>query len=291
MCTATSQCQAGLYCPAGASRTCTSLRADGAPCTTSTECATPLCNRAPQVGVDAGVRGCGYLGLGQPCWSNGDCGPSNHCRGYIFARTDAGAVAGTCAVKDLDGAPCTNSATRINDSCANPRATCLDGTCRVTPPYSRVLGQTCDSPAQCGSSSRCDYADPLTYEGHCVALLPDGAACDGDGECLLGSYCSFVDGMCTRYGGRNDVCGGAAGRDCLSGLSCEVGPTGLDQCTPMSAVGGTCNATNGPQCYGSFCSVTGSMCVARQANGAPCTLSSQCESRRCLANVCVMACF
>lgn len=307
-CSGTVPCQTGLYCPPVGTmpRNCRQLQADGMPCTLLSQCVSSYCNRAGVAGLpDAGMRTCGYLTTLDACVRNDDCGPGRHCKGYIpSGRTDAGIVIGMCANTDQDGGTCTNSATRTSDSCANLEATCLDGRCVVTPPFSRRLGQTCDSvnsDPHCGDGTHCNYADPITFEGICVAPLNDGEDCFEDLECKPGSYCDLGGtDVCVRYARSGEPCDDVDGPYCAVSLTCNVGPDGGTTCGPLVTTGAMCSNATGPECYSSFCS-DGGVCLARQMNGASCANLAQCSSNRCALpdggttppaeRVCVAACY
>lgn len=299
-CTSSTQCTAPLYCPTTGMRICTAPLADGAGCTLASQCMANYCNRDPfdfDDDVDAGPRRCGFLMTNEECYVNDDCGAGKHCKGYVYQRPDAGSVAGVCAQKDPDGGACTNSATLFSDSCANPQASCLDSLCVVTPPYSRKLGDTCDNTGQCGSASRCDKADPLTYEGHCVALLDNGIDCEEDNDCKLGSYCDLDNtGKCTPYARRTEMCDDTNGPYCAPIENCNVNTAGDGTCGPYVTTGAMCNNLNGPLCYSSFCQADAGACVAKLPTGTACLSDSNCATGSCGTadggdDVCLAACY
>jgi hypothetical protein len=295
-CSASFPCVPGTYCPplqldAGSPRVCTPLVADGTPCTTSSTCTSSLCAGLPTLGVDAGMSRCGAIAAGQACWRHTDCGVSSYCKGFRPQRTlDAGVspiALGTCALLVQDGGACTNEV-RLADSCANRAATCLDGHCVVTPFFSRKLGDTCDitnpgiTPPMCGSGSRCDYADPFTFEGHCVAPLDDGQTCLEDPDCKAGSYCDyFGSGNCTPLGRVGQGCDNQNGPSCDEILTCNGAGGDGGTCGAYAMSGGMCDALNGPQCLASYCPADAGMCAARKANGQACSSSNDCSSSDC----------
>lgn len=309
-------CAASLYCqrpPDGGTGLCKGLLGDGTSCTAASQCASSFCARLPTTGIDAGLGQCGYLTSMQDCWRHGDCGPGNFCKGYVPRRTDAGIVVGQCDRLSPDGGACVNveriSQTRVSDSCANPAETCLDGTCKTVRPFSRMLGETCDptdpgyeSP-MCGNGTRCNYSeDPLTGEGHCVALLNDGEDCVEDNECQLGRYCDFFNtSTCVRAAHVGEVCDDSNGPVCQGtvtnppAVTCNLVADGGTECGTLVNVGSACDTFDGPQCFNSFCDPDAGVCATRLANGTSCGGNGQCASGRCEADAgvrtCLMACY
>jgi hypothetical protein len=298
LCSSTGQCVAGTVCSTTTGR-CTLLAVDGTPCTSGSQCASNYCNRqlSRNVTLDAGTPSCGFLTPFDPCYTDLDCGTGKLCRGLV-ARSDGGTVPGSCTLLDPDGGSCIPVGGRANDSCANPRATCLDGKCIEVPPFSRTLGQTCgESPdqPQCGGGSRCDFSDPDTRDGHCVALIVAGGACENAADCEPGSYCDFGFGICRAYAHRSELCDDFNGPYCIGTETCNQGSDGGLSCGAQVPAGSACDSSNGPQCYASFCAADGG-CTLPQMNGAACDYDSQCGSGSCDsldggATVCVMACY
>ena len=303
-CSFDSDCQTGLFCPI---TSCQPLAADGQPCTGRFECAANYCNRNPRYYpstdvLDGGARTCGYLALGDTCFIDPDCGPGRFCNGWHFPRSDAGYTFGMCTPADPDGGACTNLETLAADSCLNRDATCLDNKCVVTPPFSRTLGQSCDSRDQCGYPTKCDFADPFTLEGHCITSVRDaGEDCDFQtpNDCGPNQTCGLND-VCVPLARGGQVCDPDGDPPCTRFNDCIANPDGGADtiCVPWSPVGGRCDVREGPDCYGSFCQADAGICVARQAPGAACTSTGQCASERCdnpdggfRDSICIMACY
>jgi hypothetical protein len=315
-CMDSTACMTGSYCPTDTNM-CTALLADGMPCSDPAACTSGYCNRVPNQNnddFDAGTSRCGYLMNGDQCAWDPDCGKNSYCHGWVYKRADAGTIPGMCAATNPDGTACTDSATLAADSCSDSAATCLDNKCVVTPPFSRMLGQSCDTRGQCGNTTHCDFADPLTLEGHCQAAGNTGDKCYYDEDCALGSYCFYVDptgdpnGTCTPLSKRGQVCDpgnfGAVDYGCQYVLSCVSDPDGgTGLCQPLVASGSMCDNTYGPLCYGSYCAVTSDAgtagsCTAPGGIGTVCTGGSMCGSGNCTNpdggfsdTTCQMACY
>lgn len=310
-CNTQAQCQTGLYCPpiGTVPRTCRALVADGQPCTDSIECTSANCTRDPDYYsfpvTDGGARTCGFLAANDPCWIDDDCGAGRHCKGFKVQRPDAGFVFGACAATDPDGGACTNSETRIADSCANPNATCLDGRCVETPDFSRMLGQSCEDlgfNSPCAWPTRCQVEDPYIAEGRCVTPMTRDAGEDCDFtvqfDCGVGQQCNFND-VCGPIGRPGEPCDPDGDPACTLYNDCVPNPDGGTDniCVPNSTVGGVCGA-QGPTCTVSYCQADAGTCQPRQMSGASCTANGQCASLRCINpdggtgdRSCVAACY
>lgn len=163
---ATADCVDGAFC--NAQNTCEALKASGATCTSSSECAygtrclgTPqTCQAPPAKGaacvVTNGTPTCGTTGL--------VCDASMKCVGYLFT-----------------GATCDPAA----DLCA-PYLTCDETTMKCT--GEPAIGEACTFGCQRGA-----YCDTTTMK--CVATQANGATCQGDDECTS-NYCDTTTMKC-----------------------------------------------------------------------------------------------
>ncbi len=286
-CTSSTHCKGGMTCKStdgGTQLSCITVvkKPDGAPCSSSVDCTSGVCSGSTSPAVP---MTCGYKPSGEPCGKHSDCGNDGGmlCKGYRPATRDAGAVAGACGAYSADGQPCTNESV-YHDSCANkaPNSTCLGGTCKLVPAFSIPAGGECDDFSQCVATHRCDFADPVTYQGTCVARLPVGSPCMGTPDCQDGLECqqdaTSGDMMCTPFAAIGDSCDY---NNCQSTLACVDDGSGAYVCAGVSAPGGTCSATvgTGPYCVASTCD--GGTCVGLSAPGTPCSSSAQCLYGNC----------
>lgn len=144
--------------------TCTALRAAGAPCTSSSQCATGLC--ANQICTE-------LPGPGEPCGQSAGSGLCDEL-GYTCSTTTM-----TCVAYGLSGDPCTS------DSDCSPVYACGPaGTCQLGP----RLGDPCTG--ECIDRSYCE-ATTMT----CTAPQADGMPCNSNRQCAS-DYCDAT-GTCT----------------------------------------------------------------------------------------------
>ncbi len=207
------------FCSAGGS-----LAPRGAPCASSSACASNLC-------VSGLCR--------EPCKADGACTPAERCLGVVGDTVPGGprAVVGACiGAKDL-GAACTVDADCPGASCDAVLAP--DGSTRFvcrTPPTGAqfTFGELCAKDSQC-TTGRCLFGDVLgLLDAHCTS------GCSSDADCTLGTTCrphTLWDGdtpsdpaddvalpVCQR-GNSGAGCLSAGVNTCDSGLLCK--PTTL----------------------------------------------------------------
>ncbi|MBS2027423.1 MAG: hypothetical protein JST54_05905 [Deltaproteobacteria bacterium] len=240
----------------GTGETCSPLGGSGAPCTTSSDCAAGLACPAPPDGgfqsvcitaatdgqactVQFGGQGncaTGLACLGGTCSTSspglgGRCGSYAYCnQGYC--QNPTGSV-GTCTAKLAQGAACTPS-----DECSGTLS-CQNGTCQPLPSNGQPClavsnSQTCRGGDYCDSTGTCHIegtqgaaCDPTIQQAcltgycdstsHCAAFKTAGQACDPTRfECGHNNEsCSFfadggslcTDGLCVAPdGGGQTVC-------------------------------------------------------------------------------------
>lgn len=281
---------------------CRALPASGEPCLALA----PSCSRAAQC---ENGRCTARLERGATCLSNEQCAWNLTCRGFVCAdRLGPGEA---CDVepseplqcrRDLrcdttwrtcqsyavafEGEPCSDDAVVCGPAlkctagrCANgpcdghedcPVGTgCVAGACRAAGPSSPCLrGRNC-------------RATDFCFGGTCLPRVGLGAACDssrGD-SCADGAFCLSVGGSstCQRLHMAGAACtAGVPFSGCAGGLSCEGGV-----CELAGRRGERCQS--GGACSSGACSVVGGpgVCGAERPVGAPCLVSSECETGAC----------
>lgn len=177
---------------------------------------------------------------------------------------DSDCVTGECA----DGRCCENSCATPCRSCGNPNGTC-----------NTVVSGTLDD--NCNGTSTCDAS------GSCKLAV--GQACSGGNQCATG-YC--VEGFCCsgQCSGGCDVCSAANGAS-MDGQCTNLadGATGTGCGGYLCGGGASCpSMCNGDgDCATTHWCNNGS-CVARSAQGGPCTAANQClgSAPHCVDDVC-----
>ncbi len=245
---------AGSTC--GANGECASgFCVDGVCCNTA--CNT-LCNACTAVKKGQGADGtCGaVIANADP---DSECAGAQVCNGASLCRLPNGEACtlGTDCVSNncVDGVCCNTTCTGACNACtAAKKGSGPDGVCNV-------IGVGLDPDNECFAGYSCNGA------GAC-ALAANGAACAANAECSS-NFC--VDGVCC-----NSACGSL----------CQA-------CTAVkknSGADGTCGnipAANDPdaECPGAtLCS--GSATCTLFANGAACTINSECTTGNCVDGVC-----
>ena len=298
-CLTAASCATG-QCPVvtdGGVRTCAATLADGTPCTTNASCTSKWCNSNSLI-TDAGtgIDTCGKLANGSACADHNDC-TSGLCKRLRFDQGGDLSAAGICSTPEALGTTTCTNETFFNDSCADKLASCLDGSCQLTPVYSRAIGATCDDFDQCVTDAFCTFEAPDFLEGHCFARVATGAACTDSSECALGNFCGQDSAVCIAYTKPGQDCTDAEA-DCEPTVeSCRSNNDGGFACYGGATTGGACG-TAAPSCYASFCQTDAGVCAAKQTPGATCTTTAQCASGRCLNTdggtadkTCQMQCF
>lgn len=163
-CSSSSQCGDGAYCDT-ATNVCTTLEANGSPCTGGPECGYGL-----GCAGSTGARTCQPLPtLGQACRLDLPCRDDGQ-----FCDT----TSGTCIQIGVAGAPCTTSMQ------CSPYYRCDNtaGMCVKTP----TRGQSCSSVGRCFDAGT--YCDSSTLA--CDDTKADGIPCGNDLECQS-TTCDF----------------------------------------------------------------------------------------------------
>lgn len=189
----------------------------------------------------------------------------------------------------VDGVCCDSACGGACDACNLPGRV---GTCTVATgaagspscaPY--LCGASASCPASCASDAEC-VASHRCAGNVCVPRAPDGAACDGNGDCASGRCVQDVccDSACT---GACESCNqpGQEGR-CRPD---PVGAQGSPSCAPFACngVGSSCPSTcaDTESCDALHYCVNGA-CVPRKPNGNSCSAREECESNFCTDGVC-----
>jgi hypothetical protein len=245
---------------------CTKL-AQGAACTLAAECASGFCVDGFCCGAACTFTctACSLAKTGQP---NGTCAnitantdPDNECPGNVncngigqcglFANGAACTLAAECSSGFcVDGVCCNTACSGLCQACSNAKTGGASGTC------GNVTANT-DPDNEC--ATECNGA------GACEA--PNGTACTLASQCQSG-FC--VDGFCC-----GTVCSGLC-------QACSAAKNG--------GVNGTCgNVTNATDPDNECAGVTtcnGAGACTKLAQGAACTLNTECGSGFCVDGVC-----
>lgn len=129
---------------------------------------------------------------------------------------------------------------------------CRDGSCQVfEAPHADIV---CMGPTECGEHLVC----LATTRRACAPKSGSGEACEGDDECVDGTYCD--GGWCQATPQRGEFCG--AGVVCGTGLGCDF-ETG--RCESLPGRGEPCALGR----YGPVLCAEGLMCVEGQCSDPP----------------------
>lgn len=167
-------------------------RAEGAPCSVPSQCASGLCS-APPWSLGSVCGECQpALELGADCTAG-----TTPCRGDLVCRSDTG----TCGPRLAPGDPCANFF-----ECG--LALCVSGVCEAV----AGDGEPCTLGELCASGYGCDM-------GTCKKLTPVGAGevCDPTLHACIDGVCS--GGTCVPFPKQGEACEGA----CVVGLVCLGG--------------------------------------------------------------------
>jgi len=302
-------CVDGFCCNGACTFTCTacSLAKTGSAngtCANVTNATDPD-NECPGAANCNGIGQCGLLAQGAACTLNAECQSgacvdgfccNNACGALCQACSNAktGAANGTCSNVTVNTDPDNECATECNGAGACEAATgtacalasqcqsgfCVDGFC-----CGAVCSATCQacSLAKTGSANgtcgnvtnatdpdnECAGVTTCNGAGACTKLA-QGAACTLGTECLS-TFC--VDGFC---------CSAACGATCQA---CSLAKTG--------SANGTCgNVTNATDPDNECAGVTtcnGAGACTKLAQGAACTLGTECLSTFCVDGFCCSA--
>lgn len=242
-------CAETSYCD-GKTKTCLPKKAAREACLFAGECLDRPC-----------VQGvCDYVALGAAC-TDAYCEPGAYCRGLLWYPSymnPSPPTPGVCTTRVPTGGACTDG--QFDDGCADPRATCLEGVCRIMAPHSLKAGAVCDAQVQCES--------PLL----CSGLVTAGV---GNGVCKA-----------DELGSSGEPCGYAPRHpSCRYLLSC--GWTGTCLPDPLVRLDQSCTDSN--QCLEGTCQSSGSaipaVCAPPIEDGEDCTLARDgCLHGRCIAD-------
>ncbi|MEB2313494.1 MAG: hypothetical protein OZ921_14425 [Sorangiineae bacterium] len=232
-CTSTAQCVSGYYCRTSDS-TCQPAQGPGGACTTAAECSTGYC-------VDGFCCDAPCTGTCQACSAAKTGGSADGVCGAVAAGTDPDSE---CAD---DGA----------NSC-DKNGTCSGATgCALYPAGTSCGATSCSAGTQSGHS--CDgfgtcnptnvtYCSPYVCNGSTC-----GASCNGDGDCIAGSWCRTSDHTCQADQANGATCTSTtqcASGNCVDGYCCDSAcAAGCQACSAAkkgSGANGTCgNVANG----------------------------------------------
>ncbi len=233
-------CDGGLACFGGGS----SDLYDCGTCATPMPPPPPVCpapTTCPPDACDAYAQACTPIPLGSPCGLKSSCGPSAYCRGLRWSPSimfQSGVTLGVCAARLQTGAACTDE--QLDDGCAEPRASCLNGICTVVQPFALDAGQACDAYDQCRDPLFCSGLDPdAPSQGTCAAYpspatAPSarlGESCQGEWTCSEG-VCLISTGVCAPALDDGAACTAPLGSECKHGLCVTPCPGGCTDGTP-----------------------------------------------------------
>ncbi len=270
---------------------CEALFADGAPCSSASDCASGGCNI-----MDGGVRRyCGFHPRGAPCDFEFECSPADYCRG-LRKRYQPGTgvvvmTRGVCSALVQQGQPCVPE--QYEEGCV-ARTRCFAGQCRAEHSFSQPIGAPCSAPTDCtdvfcrsdqlgqpllpGFTEFFSDGGPVVRTGTCAKRVDAGAPCDGGVLCEAGSSCTA--NVCRRAGAIADPCTFPA--TCQQQLTCADAGAGTSTCqfVPRTCGGAPCPLPDSCVVRDAGAQV----CQPASGNGALCTASSDCASGRCWAS-------
>jgi hypothetical protein len=215
----------------------------------------------------------GWAPPGAPCDSfNQQCDPATS----VCDSRDGGPQ--SCLSVKQEGDSC------VGFSSCGAELTCVDAVCtRRTAALGEVCNQHSGYP-YCPDELFCRYGrDGGAAPGTCQLRAGLGATCVGNGSCLPSLRCTTVitTGTCQPKASLGAGC--VAWDDCEDGLFCDQA---AQQCAALPVDGGDCGYRgSGYRCAtGYACDFTSvdDVCVARRANGQPCSYSSLCQSGECV---------
>ena len=276
---------------------------DDNPCTTDAcEPDTGACTHAPQpdgTACDADGSGC----TGPDACLGGECAAGSP---MLCPGSADGCVLGICVSTGAAAFECTQSpappgaACEDGDNCTAGDVCTGDGTCIA----GGAVPGCCNKSVECDDSSPCtlDACDPELKQ--CThKKLPDGIACDADGdgctggdECFAGTCAPGVPvacppppdpcalGVCTSTGPETYSCQPVpipTGSACEDGKACTIGDAcGADGlCAPGQGVPGCCEnaeeCDDGSDCTLDLCDPVAHFCShSKLADGVPCDSGS-----------------
>jgi hypothetical protein len=260
------------YCDA--SSVCTNgTKANGAACTASGQCTSGFC-------IDGY---CCSTACTTTCYSCGLPGTLGSCAAIPPGQVDHSATTpcdgsmqyclnGTCASnKKANGLACSTGT-----DCGS--GFCVDSTCC----NSACTGQ-CQSCGVAGSLGSCVNLPAGMQDTNSSTMCAGSQYCDGKGACQSGLKANGATCAAgTECGSMNCVDGVCCDSTCTTACyACNL-PTSLGACTPVAA-----GANDGTACASPmFCTADAKCMGGKKANGATCTLDSDCGSNNCIDKVC-----
>jgi hypothetical protein len=184
-----------------------------------------------------------------------------------------------------DGTPCEQSSQCTTRRCYRSSARLPDGGLS-NPACGTCMGSDagtsgCGTGPRCASGQRCVFDASQT--AHCVAPLPEGAACSSTAPCAYSFFCkrstpdAGTAGVCTKRGGSGADCSAANDCDTVAGLRCIAGKCDAPL---FVAIGEMCDGTSrfcekGARCiYPTTPPASMGTCTVPAADGAPCDTSA-----------------
>ncbi|MDI3291309.1 MopE-related protein [Polyangium sp. 15x6] len=263
-CTNDAQCATGNFCDLMTS-TCKPKLAAGATCSGANECSTNFCidgvcclttctDECKSCAVPGNLGTCTNVPSGQPdanpaCQGVQVCNGSGKC---VDTNGQPCAANSECLTQAcVDGVCCNNACLGTCNACSTAKTGGTNGVCTPIP-----NGQ--DPDGECTGAATCNGANGCT-------LLATGTACSTNAECATGAC---VDGFCCE-----NACAGAC-------KACSAAKTnGMNgACLNVAADTDPDNDCALAECNGAgACEV---------ADGAACTLPSQCANGNCVDGVC-----
>jgi hypothetical protein len=206
-----------------------------------------------------------------------DLDPS--CTG-MFSGTVA--VGGSCFFPE----ECAAGACKLTDASCASSAQCCPGACIAVPPPVAAGGACPAVPGIC--ASRICVIDAIANTETCQTPVGLGASCLGLIPCESTLYCDPVSETCREPAGTGGACNPeltsppSVSEDC-DGVNDRCSAT-TSVCTPLLAVGSSCDpSANGCVTYAT-CDATTNTCVERPAVGAACDPTGAGPS--CLGGAC-----
>lgn len=288
-CSVSEDCLPTHWCDNG---TCVERSENGDLCESNDQCLSGACPVDDGACCDQMCEGlCVACIPGQTGLAPGVCGPVLDGDDFKGECPDEGAA--SCG---SDGTGCNGN----GDCRVYPNGTqCGGGVCQSDDEH---LPDTCDGNRNCNDGGTIICSPYICTGGHCLT------DCDGDGECLTGSYCQNPpNGACVSQGGLGDPCGGNNECDtnfCVDGRCCESACTADCMACNDNLTGlghGNCRSiptgVSQPECTNGACyriSPTSGEC--RLNVGQPCPggdddcLNGMCRDGYCCATDCAALC-
>jgi Pretoxin HINT domain len=243
-------------------------KANGANCTTSSECQSSNC-------VDTFCCDMACTGECQACDVSGKQGMCSQVTGAPHGSRTACTGTGTC------GGSCSTSLT----ACTYPTVSCRTQSCSNA---IKTVAASCNGAGACPAVS----TTPCTTGFACNSGGTDcNTTCTGDSNCVSGYWCNTSTSTCTIKGGNGTMC--SATDQCTSGLCvdgrcCNSACTGQCQACDTASAPGTCTQVLGAP-HGSRGACAGSgACASTCTNTSQTTCTfptSQCRAQSCASGV------